>query len=670
MTALSIQPPYPIFTDTDGSPLNSGYIYIGVANLDPQTNPIAVYWDAALTVPVAQPIRTINGYPSKNGSPARLYVNNNYSIKVLNVVSSLVYSSLTATERYSDVVTSVNANNVSFSYASNYDLSTIGHSVKKGYGINITQAPFLADPTGVSDVGPAIAAAHAAFPGVPLYAPQGTYKIATKPNIKTSVYDGVFGAGFKLFGDGPFKTYFVNDLSNDFIFDIDSDVNHATTFKAAFGVELSGFSIKRVNSTTNGGAIRLKTSYNVNLEQITINGMTGEGINIPCLVGDNDGSNMIALKHVRIENCAGWGINAEASSGFNETSFLKMEHVFIQACGTSDALYQPGSGGMKWKGQILTMNQCAFTLNENCAFFIPGSAGLGQTVILDNTTFENNKKRNLFCRGISLFTARNTQFYNNNSYTVTTSVEFEGDSYVIRNVNFDGVVVRATSSNNPYTAFKISGANTNLDTCRVKNVVWDNFDYAGQTRFDGWQFDAIPTDNYLLKVASSTEVYLSPQTYLGKGNKIPLRLRGGVGGSPSTSGEWIELQLGNSGLFFNPASLPILAGTRYYLYLYDNNGTPTIEASSSTGFVTDTATGYAVKSGDATRYYIGSILGGGSNGTVATTGIGWLNPSVIANGVTNAFAYLWSDSSGKLRIKSSGVLPSSDTDGTIVGTQT
>jgi hypothetical protein len=55
MTALSIQPPFPIFTDTDGSPLENGYIWLGTANQDPQANPITAYWDAALTIPPRSP---------------------------------------------------------------------------------------------------------------------------------------------------------------------------------------------------------------------------------------------------------------------------------------------------------------------------------------------------------------------------------------------------------------------------------------------------------------------------------------------------------------------------------------------------------------------------------------------------------------------------------------
>ena len=112
MSALSIQPTYPIFTETDGQPLEDGYIWIGQTNLDPQVNPINVYFDAALTIQAAQPIRTINGYPSRNGTPARLYVNSDYSIRVMNKNGSVVYSALAATERYSSVVlTSFDASN-------------------------------------------------------------------------------------------------------------------------------------------------------------------------------------------------------------------------------------------------------------------------------------------------------------------------------------------------------------------------------------------------------------------------------------------------------------------------------------------------------------------------------------------------------------------------------
>lgn len=106
MSALSIQPTYPIFTDTDGQPLENGYVWIGQANLDPQVNPVNVYWDEALTVLAAQPIRTINGYLSNSGTPARLYVDANYSIRVADKNGSVVYNAQTGAEVVSAEVVS------------------------------------------------------------------------------------------------------------------------------------------------------------------------------------------------------------------------------------------------------------------------------------------------------------------------------------------------------------------------------------------------------------------------------------------------------------------------------------------------------------------------------------------------------------------------------------
>jgi hypothetical protein len=104
MSALSISPPFPIFTETDGQPLENGYIWLGTINLNPIVNPISAYWDAALTIAAVQPIRTLNGYPVYQGTPARIYVNSDYSIQVQNRNGSVVYSAPAATERYGGII--------------------------------------------------------------------------------------------------------------------------------------------------------------------------------------------------------------------------------------------------------------------------------------------------------------------------------------------------------------------------------------------------------------------------------------------------------------------------------------------------------------------------------------------------------------------------------------
>jgi hypothetical protein len=89
----SIVSPFPVFNDLDGTPLEAGYIFIGTSNLNPEVSPINVFWDAACTIPAAQPIRTVGGYASRNGSPGNLYVSQDtYSITVRDRNSVFVFA--------------------------------------------------------------------------------------------------------------------------------------------------------------------------------------------------------------------------------------------------------------------------------------------------------------------------------------------------------------------------------------------------------------------------------------------------------------------------------------------------------------------------------------------------------------------------------------------------
>jgi hypothetical protein len=98
MGALSIMQPYPIFTDADGQPLENGYVWVGQANLDPQVNPIALYWDTALTIPASQPIRTIKGYLSNSGTPAQIFAaESSYSMRIQNKNGQIIASTANAT---------------------------------------------------------------------------------------------------------------------------------------------------------------------------------------------------------------------------------------------------------------------------------------------------------------------------------------------------------------------------------------------------------------------------------------------------------------------------------------------------------------------------------------------------------------------------------------------
>jgi hypothetical protein len=190
MSALSIQPTFPVFTDIDGQPLEAGYIFIGTANLNPITNPISVFFDAALTQPAVQPIRTIAGYPSNAGTPARLYVNSDYSIQVQNKNGSVVYSSPTATERYSGVVIStLNADQVIYDPPFSGAVQT-NAEVKMSEVLSIKDFGAVGD--GVTDDTAAIQ--DALDTGKSVYVPDGNY-LVTDTLTCTTPFQQIYGAG-------------------------------------------------------------------------------------------------------------------------------------------------------------------------------------------------------------------------------------------------------------------------------------------------------------------------------------------------------------------------------------------------------------------------------------------------------------------------------------------
>ena len=547
--------------------------------------------------------------------------------------------------------------------------SAITRTIQDKLRDSVSVKDFGAVGDGVADDTAAIQAAINAAAGRTVFIPAGTYKITDTLSYNVSKTFGFTSPGIKLMGDGMVKTFLNHQAPNKPLIDIDSG-SHGGSYEAAMGALICELAIVNTTATAGTVGIRVLNAYEVKIDHVYIKGMTSHGVELKNGLYADDGWNMFSMTQSWIDACKGWGIKADGSSGRNEGSYTYLREVFFQSNGTNDAAYQPGSGGMIWKGQILTMESCGFANGtQNVGLFIKGEAGSGQTVDLRSVTFENCFKRSLFCRGILVFNAVNCQIYNNDDYVATTGFEFEANAHVIRQVNIENITVRATSGNSPFTAFKISGANADLKSCRVRNVNWENFDFAGQTRFDGWEFDNIPNTGELV-VETSSSVLFRPKAYIGEGRTVPLRLRGprnqGGVGVASTSGEWVAYQLPSGGLVVPLAG--VVAGTRYWCYLYDNNGVPTVEVTNAASQVTNAASGYAVQSGDATKYYIGSILGGASNGTVASGGLGWLNPMPIPGSIGGTQSYLWSDSTGDLYIKN-GALPANDTDGTIVGTQ-
>ena len=85
--------PQPLFIDGRGFLLDGGYVYIGAANTNPETpaNRLQLFWDNALTIQAAQPLRTLGGVIVNGQNPALAFLAEaNFSMTVKDIDGVLV----------------------------------------------------------------------------------------------------------------------------------------------------------------------------------------------------------------------------------------------------------------------------------------------------------------------------------------------------------------------------------------------------------------------------------------------------------------------------------------------------------------------------------------------------------------------------------------------------
>lgn len=110
--------PRPIFLDGFGALVDAGYVYYGVADADPVTDPISVFLDQDLTIPIEQPLRTLGGVIVNGETPVFVYcaeadysmlVQDANQVQVDYVASATVSASGPSYQPLSDTLTALAA---------------------------------------------------------------------------------------------------------------------------------------------------------------------------------------------------------------------------------------------------------------------------------------------------------------------------------------------------------------------------------------------------------------------------------------------------------------------------------------------------------------------------------------------------------------------------------
>lgn len=202
---LQVQSPFQQFFGLGGDPLDDGSIYVGTTGQNPETNPIAIFWDEGGTLPAVQPLKTSNGYLVRNGTPARIYISaEDYSIVIKDKKNRTVASTLSATalsNLQSQLLGPSGSSIVGFLQAG---AGAVPRTTQDKVREIASVKDYGAVGDGVADDTAAIQAAInyvKAGGGYLLYIPEGTYRLVSSLIIDAAVR--IVGAGVSPYLSGP-----------------------------------------------------------------------------------------------------------------------------------------------------------------------------------------------------------------------------------------------------------------------------------------------------------------------------------------------------------------------------------------------------------------------------------------------------------------------------------
>jgi hypothetical protein len=396
MPLTQLAPPYPIFTDKSGSPLDNGYLYFGTANLNPETNPIPVYYDAAFTQPAAQPLRTSNGYVMRNGSPAIIYANSQFSVTVRDkkrafvIYSPVGYGILPGT-------TASSTDQLTYNEGSTGAVNRVLTSRLQDY---VSVKDFGAVGNGVADDTTAIQAAINSISnasnlgrggGTVLVFPLGSYVISSSLLIDLKNID-IQGDGSTITHSGASPAFLLGNVSylSDFVtgdaYRVVSINNISIVLSNASGIGVKNNGVRKVlmeNVYVRGGArgVELEAAFGgVKL------------LKVSCQLQSDRGFSILKRNNlIRLEQCAalsgasiGFYISTDGVGPAGELHAVTLDQCDAEGCITG---YQITGTNI---GSVLLKN-CWGELNTGNAITVTGAAATNTYgVRIDGGQFDSN----------------------------------------------------------------------------------------------------------------------------------------------------------------------------------------------------------------------------------------------------------------------------------------
>lgn len=407
--AIEINAPFDLFTDANGAPLNGGKIYIGTAGLNPETNPINVYWDAAFTTPAVNPAATSAGLIYRNGTPSKLYCNAaNYSITVKDSNGILIYSNLyntgsTNTYAIADfasldpsktgsntiIIDDIDRGGIfTWSATGTADGGTVFAGVTgywhRQYDGDINAKWFGVKGDGVTDDTALIQVAVTAIAGKSIFFPSGTYLTTTA----TLVSSGTVVKGVK--GSTIFKasaTYTGVDRADGAIF---RNLNFYAVALTDHDITFDGLTFDYTARVTGGQQVGTFARFATNVKTINCTQYSGGDLSAFLYCKDTETSSNTAYD---VKNCA---YDHWSSSG----NIIVTNNVTRSSTvSSSQSIQITGDNTDPITAALLNSGECDNIVIANNIIDIP-SNGTNSGIILNNLTVIPKVRKSIISNNI------------------------------------------------------------------------------------------------------------------------------------------------------------------------------------------------------------------------------------------------------------------------------